>query len=489
MSIKSIKKNTVYNVIRTISSLFFPIITLPYINRVLTVNNIGRINFSSSIVSFFGLIASLGISTYAIRECSAVRDDSVALSKLASQIYSINIIMTVFAYISLLILLILSPQLGDYKLIILMQSISIAATTLGAEWFNQSMEDFRFISLRTLFFQLIVLILLFFFIRKPEDYYKYVILNLIANSGTSIVNIGYRKRFCKIRFTTKIDWNRHFRAIVFLFAMIMFQTLFTSVDTIMLGFIKGDHEVGIYSVASKISFFVAQGIDSIVFVIMPRMSYYYAKGDYNEINNLLRKTLSVLIAIGLPCSVGCICLSKNIILLVAGQSYHESALVLRVLSVGIFFLIVGGGFLGNCILLPSKNEKDFMIASCVTVAFNIVLNFLLIPYGGAKAAAGTSVASSFLLFIVLLIHVDKKIVINKLNKILITPIIGSIGIAIVCYVFNEIDNILLSIFLSISTSVLVYSAILYLGKYDMIMEVLRWTKNKINILGNNRRIR
>ena len=176
MAEKSIKRNTVYNAIKTLSSIIFPLITFPYISRVLLPENVGKINFGLSIVSYFTLIATLGITTYAVRECSAVRDDKEKLSDIASQIFSINIVTTIIAYVALAVTLLAYNKLENYRLLIVIQSLTIAATTLGADWLNTAMEDFRYITVRTVAFQFVSLVLMFVFVHKPEHYMRYAVI-------------------------------------------------------------------------------------------------------------------------------------------------------------------------------------------------------------------------------------------------------------------------------------------------------------------------
>ena len=161
MTQKSIKKNSIYSMLKTGSAILFPLITFPYISRVLLTDSVGKINFGLSIVSYFSLIASLGINTYAIRECSAARENKEKLSNIASQIFSINIVTTVMAYIALAITLLCYPRLENYRVLIVVQSLTIGATTLGADWLNSAMEDFKYITLRTVTFQFLSLVLMF----------------------------------------------------------------------------------------------------------------------------------------------------------------------------------------------------------------------------------------------------------------------------------------------------------------------------------------
>lgn len=470
----SIKKNTVFNAIKTLSSIVFPLITFPYISRTLLAENIGKINFGSSIVSYFTLIATLGITTYAIRECSAIRKDKLKLSDMASQIFTINVITTIIAYITLLFTLIFCHRLDGYRTLIIIQSLSIITTTVGADWLNSAMEDFRYITIRTVFFQILSLIFMFMFIHSPEDYMKYAVISLFSSAGASVTNIWYRRKYCEVRFIwyikNGIDWKKHIMPIIDMFVMILAQTIFNSVDSTMLGLIHGDREVGIYSAAHKIMNIINQVVASLVWVIMPRMSSYFAEKNYEEINKLLRKVLNFYVTLGLPCAIGTIMLSNDIILVIFGTDFADASSVLRVMMIGFIFSLYGGNFLGNTILLPSKKEKTYMIACCVMAVFNVMANYILIPRFRAVGAAITTAMCSLLMLIMLELKKDKKIYIKNIWGVFLSPIIGCILIVIICILGKKIKLFWGRMIFNIGISIISYFAIQIILKNSIILE-------------------
>lgn len=475
---KSIKKNSIYSVIKTGASIVFPLITFPYISRVLLTENVGKINFGLSVVSYFSLIASLGITTYAIRECSAEREDKKRLSNTASQIFSINVIAAVSAYILLALTLLLCRSLDSYRTLIIIQSITIIASTLGADWLNLAMEDFKYITLRTLSCQILSLVLMVVFVHRPEDYIKYAVISLVSSAGASITNIWYRKRYCRVFLTVDIDWKKHLFPIIYLFVMLLSQTIFNSVDSTMLGLMHGDYEVGIYSTAHKISTIINQVIGSLAWVVMPRMSYFFVEGDYKKINRLLRKILQFNITLGLPCTVGIFLLSSDVIRVIAGSEYDEAASVLRILMFGFAFSLIGGSFLGNAVLLPSKQEKYYMVVCCTAAVINIITNYLSIPYFGAKAAAGTTTLCSFFIMAALFFRVDKRIHIDHLFKLITAPVCGCVMIIIVCMLCRQVGSLYLRTFISVGASMVVYFVSQICMKNDLVIELLGSIRKK-----------
>lgn len=479
MQEKSIKKNSALNVIKTISSILFPLITFPYISRILMPENVGKVNFGTSYISYFSMIASLGITTYAIRECSSVREDKNLLGEKASEIFSINICTTAVSYILLAVSLCLFRGLDNYRILIVIQSTSILFTTLGADWLNSAMEDFEYITLRTIAFQIISLLLMFCLVKSSDDYLKYAAISVFSSSGANVVNIFYRRKFCKVSFTKNMNWKKHFKPILLLFVMILAQTIFSSADQTMLGIMKSDYEVGIYSTALKIENVISQVVSSLAWVVMPRMSFYFAEGNYEKINLMLKKTLSLLMCIGIPAIAGVCALSNEIVMIIGGEGYLDAALPLMILMFSFAFSLIGGSFLGNMVLLPSKNENTYMWICCVTAVFNVALNYILIPYGGAKAAAFTTALSSFLIMILLRLKKDKRIKLDYVVRVSVSPVIGSVALFIYCKTVGLfISNLWGKTAVCIGGSVILYGAILIGMKNDLCMELLEELKER-----------
>lgn len=209
------------------------------------------------------------------------------------------------------------------------------------------------------------------------------------------------------------------------------------------------------------------------------MAYYFAAGDYENVNKLLRKVLQFNISLGLPCVVGIMALSEDIIRVVAGDAFIAAGPVLQILMFGFIFSLVGGSFLGNAILLPSKQEKYYMIVCCCTGIINIILNYIAIPYWGARAAAGTTAICSALIMILLLFKVDKKVRITSIPKIIIPPIVGCVMILLVCMTFRFVENVFIRTFTCIGISGVLYLVVQIILKNELVLELLDTVKKKL----------
>lgn len=484
---KSLKVNSILNILKTISAIVFPLITFPYVSRVLQPENIGKVNFSGTYVGYFSLIASLGIATYAVRECAAVRDDRKNLSSVASEIFSINVCTTALAYILLAVSLVLFRRLDNYRTLIYIQSTTILFATWGADWINSAMEDFKYITIRSILFQCVSLILTFVLIKSSDDYLNYAIISVFSSSGANLSNVFYRRKYCNLRVTINMQVQKHFKPILLLFVMILAQTIFNSADITMLGLFCGDTEVGIYSTAYRIKSIIVQVVSSLAVVMMPRMSYYFAENDWDKINDMLKKVLSVMVTIGFPCIAGCVSLSDDIVRLVGGIEYADASMPLKILMLSFIIDIFGGNFLGNMICLPTKQEKVFMEACCVAAGVNVILNYLLIPVGGASAAAFTSGVAALVIFIWLLLKKDKRVRLDYILDVIKMPMVGAVAIVLFCSAIKVFKfGFWMSLVMKIGGSVVLYGSLQLGVRNPVVWDMLDLILKKIGRKGESR---
>lgn len=473
---KSLMKNTILNFIKTFSSIIFPLITFPYVSRVLLPEYVGKYNFANTYVSYFSLIASLGVTTYAIRECSIVRDDKKKLERVASQIFSINICSMIVAYLLLVLSLIIFRELDTYRLAIAILSTNILFTIVGADWLNSAFEDFKYITIRTVLFQFLSLIALFLIVKKPADYIYYAVITAVAVGGANVMNVFYRRRYGKVRFLKSIkdmEWKKHFPPIVLLFVMLLVQTIFSNSDITMLGMMRSDYEVGLYSTSVKIYSIINQVMASILWVMLPRLTSYFSEKNYREINRLLKKCTQFMMGLGLPCIIGGFLLSDEIVTIIGGPEYIGASIYLKILMVSLFFSLIGGNLLGNMVLLPAKKEKYFLQACIVAAIVNIALNFMSIGKYGALAASITTVIAHIIVFVMLIPRIDKEISLGSFKENLLAPVCGSVAVAIICTISKYLfDSVWLILFVSVGCSAMIYFFVLFIMRYQVIVDIV-----------------
>lgn len=471
MASSSIKKNTIYNMIKVVSQIIFPLITFPYISRVLHADAVGKVNYASSVYSYISLVASLSITTYAVRECSVRKNDRSELSTTASELFSINIYSTILAYVIMLFVLCI-PKFHGIQSLIALYCINLIFTTLGADWINSAMEDFRYITLRTVVFQCISLVLMFIFVHEPKDYVSYVLITVIASSGANLTNIFYRTRYCTIKFVLNPNVKKHLPKILKYFAAVITQQIYVNSDVLMLGWMTNTTQVGLYSTASKVFNLLNTMIASIFTVVLPQACSTYEKGDYKRYNDVLRKVVLYLVGLGLPCVIGILLLSKEIIIFIAGNEYAAATPALMFFAGALFFSCIHG-FLGNLLTIPMADYNIGIVAALISSIANIVLNAILIPHYGFVAAAFTTMLAEFISALVFTKKINNNIRIQNVGKSILHSIVGCLAFAIYIIVMKRLAlNNFMGTILMIAGSVAIYSIVLLLFKDEFAFQAL-----------------
>ncbi len=468
MKEKSVERNAVLNSAKTILKLILPLITFPYISRILQVENLGKINYVKSIVDYFVLFATLGVQTYGIREGASVRNDKIRFQELYSQLFTSTLITTFLSLVGLFFVVQYFEELRQYAILFLIFSIIIILSCIGNEWVCSAYEDYTYITVRTIAVQLLSFVLIFVLIHKKEDYYRYAIILTFSSAGSNIFNFIYNKKYVKHKLTKSIELKKHLQPLLVLFASSLAITIYISSDTIILGLLAGDYYTGIYAVVSKIYVILKNIISSIVVVFVPRLSYYYKNNLYSEYCGLLSRLLKIIIIIILPMSMGIIMLSKEIILLISGVSYIEAALSLKVLAISLIFIAVSWIF-SQCILIPIGLEKNVLYTTVGTAALNVILNCLWIGRWKQDAAACTTLISEAVVTLSYFIMVKNKLSSISLIKTIKHAICACMVIVILISGLRLIiNNSIILLLVSVVSSIIAYFISLLMMKEEII---------------------
>lgn len=478
MKIKSIKINAILNGIKQCCTIIFPLITIPYASRILGNENYGRINFSSSVVSYFILVAALGIDAYAIREGAQIRDNKTKISKFVNEVFTINIITTIISYIALILVVLYWKKLNDYRLLMTIQAMPILFTTLGTNWINNIYEDFFYTTVRYIAIQLLSVILLFLLVNTREDYLIYAAITAFANIGGNLVNIYYiRKYYVKTIITSRPKLKKHLPPMLYLFGNMLAATIYLNSGVTLLALIKNNSVTGIYSIATKIYIIIKQFIYAIVGVTSPRLAAYLGEKKENEYNILLNKLFHVLFILILPMTAGIAILGKSIIDVIAGKEFVSGYVALLILAIAIFFSVMSY-FFSYAIMIPNKLEKYCLLSTVVGACVNLFLNIIFIPIFSLNGAAFSTAVSEALVMLLSAFFSRNFYSLSIKLKKLLPSILGTIGIGIICaFIRLTINNNFLIILLSSILSIIFYTSIMIIMKdqiiYDMLKRVLQ----------------
>ena len=461
----SITANALFNVLKTTVSVLAPLITYSYIARVLGASNLGRVNFSISMISYYQLIASLGITNYAISEGAKIRQDNNRLSKFSSEILAINCISTAIAYALFGFSIILIPSLKNYSVLLVINSISMAFTLLGMDWLYGAIEQYRFISIRSIIFQIISVALVLLLIKNEEQSWLYMIIYTFPFVGTGIVNFLYRRRFVSISFKGLETKNikKHLKPILMIWGMSIASVIYINSDTIMLVAIKGDQIAGLYSTGVKASHVCCLIMAAISTVLMPRISIYVAEKKKKEFSELFSKTVSALLFLIIPMCVGLFTMSKETVLLLGGAEYIDAEIAARIISFNVILSPLNG-LVASQVFIPFGKQKASLIATIAGALINIILNFILIPVLSLNGAALTTIIAEATVMFICLKKSQGIISLKESIRSIWHFIIGALPVPFIYFVIFKITHfgLLFGCVVCVAISVAAYILILKL---------------------------
>lgn len=472
METKSLKKNSLINLFKTVIGLIFPLITFPYASRVLGVEYIGRVNFANSTMNYFILIAGLGIANYAIREGAKIRDNPELINKLCTEILIINIFSTAVAYIGVFILIQI-PPFNTYKSLLLLFSTTILFNIIGVNWLFNIYEEFVYITLRTLMFQAISLCLLLLFVRKQSDYFHYAGILVLSSVGANVFNIFYSRRFVRFFPKCKYEIKKHLKPILIIFGMGIASTIYLNVDMTMLGIQSGDYSVGLYTAASKINKIVCNVISSVCVVFLPRLAYYLENNKKEEFNRLVSTAFCYILGLTIPAAVGLFILSKEIILIFSGMQFLDAIPAMMIKAPNIILSVING-FIAIQLFMPLNKEKESLYATIFGAIVNCILNYFMIPVWGAAGAAFATICAEGCVFLVCLFYLKGTYSLGSLFYESWKYAIGSMGIVIIGYFIHLLNlGIIGTTILITFFGALIYFVILYFLRAELIENVFK----------------
>ena len=461
---KSLKLNFLMNVMLTMSSFIFPLITFPYVSRILLPIGTGKVSFATSIVTYFSMFAELGIPTYGIRVCATVRDDRKKLSKVAQELLIINLVMCILSYAILFIAIFTVPRLREEKNLYIILSFTIILTSIGMEWLYKALEQYTYITIRSVFFKFVALIAMFLLVHKQDDYVLYGGITILAASASNVLNLFNVHKYIDLKPIGHYDFKRHIKPIVIFFAMSCATTIYTNLDTVMLGFMATDADVGYYNAAVKIKSILVSIVTSLGAVLLPRASYYIQQGELKQFRRITSKALTFVMLIATPMMVYFIYFAKEGIYFLSGNAY-ENAVVPMQLIMPTLLLIGITNMLGIQMLIPMGKEKVVLYSEIWGAIVDVIINAMLIPkYASAGAAIGTLIAE-FVVFVVQFRFLKDEVkgAFKRIHygRILIAILLSSIGSLWIKHFF--VGNF----------KVLVMSAVAYFGIYGIVLLLFR----------------
>ena len=470
---KSLKMNFLMNALLSMSSFVFPIITFPYVTRILHPTGTGKVNFATSFIAYFTMFAQLGIPTYGIRACAVVRDDKEKLTKTAHELLCINLICSFISYAALFILLFTVPKLQDDRTLCIVVSLNIILTTIGMEWLYKAMEQYTYITVRSIIFKFVALISMFLFVKDEGDCVIYGAISIFASGASNVFNFINVHRYISMRPLRHYELRKHLKAVGIFFAMSCATTIYTHLDTVMIKFMTTDADVGYYSAATKVKVILVSIVTSLGAVLLPRASYYIQKNMINDFRVITSKALNFVMVFSIPLALYFIIYAKEGVLFLSGSEYDGAVIPMQIIMPTLVFIGLTN-ILGIQILVPLGKEKQVLYSEIIGAIVDLALNIALIPrYHSAGAALGTLAAELAVFiyqYVVLRHEVKPAMLAIKYGKIVLALIVGALCSTWVKLLgINSFFTLLISACLFFGS----YGGILLLLKEPFIIEITR----------------
>lgn len=480
MKSKSVTENLVYNILYQVIVTILPIVTTPYIARVLGLHSNGIHSYTESIVTYFLIVGSLGTSLYGIRKVAYVRDNEEQLSKITLEIFILRVILmiiTMFIYIPMLCIN------SDYKVIYRIQLINIIANALDISWFYQGIEDFKKVTLRNLLVKMLFLLGLFILIKEPDDLNLYILMIVVSSLLGNVMMFFYLPQYVKVKKIKKLRPISHLRESLILFIPQSMNYVYALLDRSMLGWITNTDNVSVYDQAQRLVRVIAALLQSLGYVMMARITNLTALNDERGIRYYLHKSIDFTLFFAIPAMAGLWAVSDDFIPIFLGKEYIDVVSTLKMLCPLILTMSLNS-ILGVQILIPLRREKRYALATTGGAVTNVIVNIFLIPYIGLKGACISSLLAEIVVFIIAFTEVKDYFDLKKIFKNNYIVIIATV---VMCCVVRFISKIEMIIFCRLSLEIVIggsiYLAIALLGKNEVILEILKKTrmivKNKI----------
>lgn len=470
----SIKKNYFYNILINFTGIIIPLITFPYITRILGPENIGKVNFTNSIVDYFLVIFLAGIGPYALRELSKVKENALSVNKKFSEFLILNSIFSLIAFGIFLSLVFTIDKFYQEKYLFLIIGLQVLINIFGFDWVFMAYEKYSYISLRVIIARVIGVILVFLFVRDQKDYLIYAFTTLFLSGWIShIINIFLVWKYVKIDFS-QINPLVHIFPIITTLSVSFSSRVYGNLDLTFLGFLSDYQSLGYYVVGLKIIAIIQSLIFSLVNATAPRISYYSGMNNQEKIESLVKKSIQFTFFLTIPATFGIIFLSKEIVIILSGIEFLKSIPILILMSVIMLFNNLSM-ILGLQYLYYTEKEKKYLLSIIPSIVIFSLLSLILIPkygYIGAGISRGISDLFQLLLLIYQTKEVSIKSIISKENlKYLILGLIMFL-VLFVADIIIPIEDIILRSIIFTSIGMGVYIGINLLLRDYFLVESL-----------------
>lgn len=468
---KSLGKNAFYNVVYKGLNVIFPLITMAYVSRVLLPIGVGKVASAQNIVTYFVLIASLGLPTYGVKIIAGFSDDRKKSSKAFSELFAINAISTIICSF-IYVMMILSVEYFQTKIAIsLVVGIQLFANIINIDWLYQGFEEYRYITIRSTIVKLLSLFAVFVFIKEESDYIVYAFITALSLVANFVLNVMKLKSFVSLMLKD-LNLRQHLKPVFALLASTIAIEIYVLGGTTILSVLKSEEDVAFYTYASKAINVVRTFVVAICAVFLPRLNYYYSHEQFDKFNSLAKKGILIILNLCVPAAIGLYVLSEECVQILFGSDYLSVIPSMQIMSITLVTIALSN-FTGYQILVTIGKERFVLYSTIIGAIINLMLNFVLVSRFGHFGAALSAVITEGVIAVYQFWYVRRftplRIGLSNVVRMII-PSISMLIPLIICKLY--IDTMILRVILCIVLGGVIFAMVSYKMKNVIFMTIL-----------------
>lgn len=394
----SVKFNAVMNTLLTASSMLVSVITVPYVTRVLSVEGYGDVAFAQSVSQWLSVMCLVGVPTYGLRECARVRDDPREMARVVRELLVIITIFTAVVLTCFGVSILVVPRFRQIAALMWVFLVSTLLLSYGVEWYFQAIEQYKYITIRSMVFKMLSLVAMLVFVRGEDDYLAYGVILALVVCGNNVLNLARMLRMVSFSGLGPMRIGRHLKPLASYAALSIASSVYLAFDNILLGMLSPSNvQVGLYQLASKLKGICFSVINAIIGVLIPRLSYY-AKNDPEKYGVLLRRGWGFLLNLCLGIALYLLVYAYPLVVLISSEKYADAVLPVRIIGLANLLSCMSY-FFGLCILSPLDQESKLARANLTGAPISLVCNLLLDGTFGATGAAISVCLAELVIFL------------------------------------------------------------------------------------------
>lgn len=471
-------KNYIYNLSYQILLVIAPLITSPYISRVLQPAGIGIYSYTITIASAFALFAAMGVNTYGQREIAYRQGRIKEQSIVFWELFLTRIITTVIIG---LVYIGFSFYYKDYTIYLLQQAPIVFATLLDISWFFQGIENFKITAIRNIIIKILTIVLIFTFVRTESDVSKYILINSVSLFVSCGIFFFSLKKYLVPTDFKKINIRKHLRGTIEFFIPLIAIQLYSQLDKIMLGAITSNsNQSGYYEQARKMVYIFLMVIISINTVMYPRIANLYVCKFKNEIIELYKITFKLILMMVTPIAIGLYFVSENFVIWFFGVDYMPVAILMKLSAFLLIFMAIGN-FVGMQYLSPTGKQNQMTVIYLISATLNIFLNLLMISWQQSLGAIIASIIAEAFAGIAQMWLLQRSEYRFNFTKGLWKYICAGIIMAIGLFVVQRMSPYtgMIQTIIEVISAIMIYMIILIVEKEDNVKLVMNKIKQSV----------